>query len=185
MWLDGRGLEPSAALGGDDLEVGERGEVPIGDGLVDQGPEVFGRLKLRPGGRQEHQADAVGDGQAHGAVPAGVVEHEHDAARAPRPGLLCEGGQRGGEERLRQAGGEIPHHLAAGRPHEGADVQPSVAAMPERDRPFADGSPDPAADRLRVEAGRTQCVQPSSAQTSTGRSGCAASARATAASSPF
>ena len=64
MWLDGRGLEPSAALGDDSLEVGERGEVPIDHRLVDQGPEMLGRLQFRTVGRQKHRADPLGDSQA-------------------------------------------------------------------------------------------------------------------------
>src|SRR5918997_3127337 len=120
MWFDGGGLEPSAASGdgglepsaasGDGgLEVGERGEVPVDDGLVDQGPEVLGRLRLRTVGRQEDEADPLGDGQVFGAVPTGVVEHEDDVALAPGAGLPGEGGEQFGEERLRQANsGEIP-----------------------------------------------------------------------------
>jgi hypothetical protein len=37
-------------------------------------------------------------------VPAGVVEHEHDAVLACGPGLLSKGGRQGGEERLGDAG---------------------------------------------------------------------------------
>ena len=42
--------------------------------------------------------------------------------------------------------------LAAGRLHEGGDVQPLVAVVAEGDRPLADGRPDPAADRLQAKA---------------------------------
>ena len=102
-------------------------------------------------------------------MPAGVVQHEDDVALAPRAGLPREGGEQRLEEGLREAAGEIPDRLAAGRLHEGDHVQPLVPMMAEGDRPLADRRPDPAADRLQAEAGRTQCVQPSSAQTSTGR----------------
>jgi hypothetical protein len=44
-------------------------------------------------------------------VPAGVVEHEHDAVLACGPGLLSKGGRQGGEERLGDAGREIPDRL--------------------------------------------------------------------------
>src|SRR5215208_449950 len=178
VWLNGSGLEPPAALGDRGLEVSERGEVLIDDGLVDQGPEMLGGLEFRTIGRQEDERDPAGDGQAFGAVPAGVVQHEDDVALAPGAGLPGEGGEQLGEEGLRQAGREIPHGLAAGRLHEGDDVQPSVAVVAERGRPLADGRPDPAADRLQA---KTVLVL---RQTSTGRSGCAALAWATAASSP-
>jgi hypothetical protein len=46
--LDGGGLEPAAALGDDGLEVGERGEVPVDDGLVDQGPEMLDDVSMLP-----------------------------------------------------------------------------------------------------------------------------------------
>ena len=85
--LEDGGLEPSAAFGDDGLELGERGEVPVDDRLVDQGPEMLGRLQLRAVGRQEHQADPLGDGQALRSVPAGVVQHEDDVAFSAGAGL--------------------------------------------------------------------------------------------------
>ena len=53
------------------------------DGLVDQWPEMLGALEFRTVGRQEDEGDSVGGGQAFGAVPVGVVEHEADVALAP------------------------------------------------------------------------------------------------------
>ena len=46
----------------------------------------------------------------------------------------------------------IPHRLAAGRLHEGGNVEPLVAVMAEGNRSLADGRPDPAADRLQAKA---------------------------------
>src|SRR5918993_320776 len=135
-------------------------------------------------GRQEDEPDPARDVQALGPMPARVVEHEDDAALAARAGLAREGGERCGEEGPGEAAAEVPDRLAAGRPHGGGDVEPPVAVVAERGRPPADRRPDPAADRLQAEAGRTRCVRPSSARTSSGRSGCAALAPATAASSP-
>jgi hypothetical protein len=126
VWPDGCGLEPPAALGDGGLEVGERGEVPIDDGLVDQRPEMLGGLEFRTVGRQEHQADPVGDDQILGSVPAGVVQHEDDVALAPRAGLPREVGEQRLEERLREAACEIPDRLAAARLDEGDDVQPAA-----------------------------------------------------------
>jgi hypothetical protein len=79
--------------------------VPVGDRLVDQGPQPLGRLQLRAIRRQERQCDPVRDGQVLGAVPAGVVQHEHDVALAAGAGLLGEAGKQGLEQGLGQAGG--------------------------------------------------------------------------------
>ena len=83
--LDHGGVEPTAALGDHGVEVIEGGEVPVGDRFVHQGPEALGGLELGTVWGQEHQRDPVGHGQALGAVPAGVVEHEDDVPRAPGP----------------------------------------------------------------------------------------------------
>src|SRR5215218_2962931 len=160
----------------------ERGAVD--DRLVHRRPEVLGGLELARIGRQEDQADPVGDGQVLGSMPARIVGREDDAALAAGAGLAREEGEQFGEEGLRETAAATPERLAAGRLHEGGEVQPPAAVVAEGDRSPADGRPDPASDRLQAQAGRTQCVQPSAAQTSTGRSGCAASASATAASSP-
>src|SRR5918999_856233 len=66
--------------------------------------------------------------------------------------LAGEGGEQCGEEGLGEAAAEVPDRLAAGRPHEGGDVQPPVAVVAERGRPLADRRPDPAPDRLQAEA---------------------------------
>src|SRR3712207_8491041 len=44
---------------------------------------IFGRLQLRAVGRQEDEADPLGDGEALRPVPARVVEHQDDVAFAP------------------------------------------------------------------------------------------------------
>ena len=85
-------------------------------------------------------------------MPAGLVQHEHDDALASGPGLLGEGGQQSGKERLGDAGGEIPDRLAREGLGEGRDVKPLVAVMAECDRALALGRPDAAQDRLQAEA---------------------------------
>src|ERR687894_3007451 len=89
MWFAGGGLEPSAASGDGGLEVGERGEVPVDDGLVDQRPEVLGRLQLRTGGRQEDEADPLGDGQASGAGPCQPALSSTRTMWRSRPAPVC------------------------------------------------------------------------------------------------
>src|SRR5215207_5618168 len=80
--LEGRGIALAAAFGDDGTEFVQRGDMPVDDRLVHQWPEMLGGLEFGRVGRQKDQADPVGDGQALGAMPAGVVEHKDDAARA-------------------------------------------------------------------------------------------------------
>src|ERR687897_1758280 len=99
-------------------------------------------------GRQEDEPDPVRDVQALGPMPARVVEHEDDAALAARAGLAREGGEQCGEEGLGEAAAEVPDRLAAGRLHEGGDVEPLVAMVAEGDWSLTHRRPDPTADRL-------------------------------------
>jgi hypothetical protein len=151
------GIELATARGDGGAEVVERGEMPIDDRLIQQRPEMLGGLEFGRVGRQEDQADPVRNREAFGAMPASVVEHEDDAALAARTGLAGEGGEQFGKEGLGEAGAEIPERLAAGRLHEGGDVQPLVAVMAEGDRPLTDRRPDPAADRLQAKAVLVLC----------------------------
>src|SRR3954452_14130595 len=109
------GIELATALGDGGAEVVERGEMPIGDWLIHQRPEMLGRLEFGGIGWQEDQADPLGDGQAFGSMPAVVVEHEDDAAVAAGPGLAREGDQELGKEGLEEAWPEIAVRPAAGR----------------------------------------------------------------------
>ena len=150
--LEGGGIELATALGDGGAEFVERGEVPIDDRLVHQGPEVLGGLEFGRIGRQEDQADPVRNCEAFGSMPASVVEREDDAALASRAALTGEGGEQFGKEGLGEAAAEIPDRLAAGWLHEGSEVEPLVAVVAEGDRPLANGCPDPAADRLQAKA---------------------------------
>src|SRR3712207_3531248 len=105
--------------------------MPIRDRLIHHGPAMSGRLAFGRAGRQEDQADPIGDGKAFGSTPAGVVEREDDAALASRAALAGEGGEQFGEEGLGEAAAEIPDRLAAGWLHEGGDVEPLVAVVAE------------------------------------------------------
>ena len=106
VWPGGGGVEPAAARGDGGLKRLQCGEMRVDHRLVDQRPEMFSRLQLRTVGRQEHQADPVGDGEILRPVPAGIVEHQDDVALAPGAGLPGEGGEQFREEGLRQAGRE-------------------------------------------------------------------------------
>ena len=51
-WFELIAVENATARGDDVLEIGQGLEVLVGEGLVEDGPEVFSRLKLgRVGGR--------------------------------------------------------------------------------------------------------------------------------------
>src|SRR3954469_10313030 len=77
---------------------------------------------------------------------------EAPGALAPGPGLVGEGGQKRGEERLGDARREIPDRLAREGLGEGRDVEQLVAMMAERDRALSLGRPDAPQDRLQAEA---------------------------------
>jgi hypothetical protein len=150
--LEGGGIELATAFGEDGAEVVQRGDMLIDDRLVHHGPEMFGWLEFGRIGRQEDEADPVGDGQVLGSMPARVVEHEDDAALAAGAGLTGEEGEQFGEEGLGETAAEIPERLATGRLHEGGEVEPLIAVVAEGDRPLTTGCPDPAADRLQAKA---------------------------------
>src|SRR4051812_26709737 len=112
--LEGGGIELTTARGDGGAELVERGDVPIDDRLIHQRPEMLGGLEFGRVGRQEDEADPLGDDQALGSMPAGIVEHKDDAALAAGAGLTREGGEQFGKEGLREAAAEIPDRLAAG-----------------------------------------------------------------------
>jgi hypothetical protein len=91
--LDAGGIEATAALGDNCVELGQAGDMSVDDWLVHQGPEPLGGLQFRTVGRQEGEADPVGDGKTLRPVPTGVVEGEDDAALAPGAGVAGEGGE--------------------------------------------------------------------------------------------
>ena len=80
-------IENATALGHDVLEISKRGEVLVGEWLVEDGPEVLGRLQFGGVWGQVDEPEALRDGQVGRGVPAGAVEPEHDDAIPSRPGL--------------------------------------------------------------------------------------------------
>jgi hypothetical protein len=128
------------------MEVGVRSEgggIELATALGDGGAEFVERGEMPIDDRLIHQRPEM--------------QHEDDAAGAPCTGLAREGGEQFGKEGLGEAAAEIPDDLAAGRLHEGGDVQPLVAVMAEGDRPLTNGRPDPAADRLQAKAVLVLC----------------------------
>ena len=145
-------MENATALGHDVLEISKRRKVLVGEWLIEDGPEVFSRLKLGGVRGQVDGPDPIRHDQVGCGVPAGAVEPEHDDAIPSRPGLARKQRQKRREERLGDAVRDGPEGLAGDRLHEGGDVQPRVPVVAERDRPLTFGRPDPADDRLQPEA---------------------------------
>lgn len=144
--------ERSASLGKNRIDLGEGLEAAVGEGLVDDRPQPFGRLEFRRVGREEDEAHTLGNRKPGFAMPAGVVEDENDAARLSRADRLGELGQKLFEQRLADAVRQPPDRLSAHRLNEGGDIEPFIAMMAERQRPLADRRPDAAADRLQAKA---------------------------------
>ena len=112
---------------------------------------MLGRLQFRAVGRQEDEADPLGDGQALGRVQPALSSTRTMWRSRPAPVFRAKpasSASKKGFERPRRG----PDRLAAGRLHEGDHVQPLVAVVAKGDRPLADGRPDPAPDRLQAEA---------------------------------
>jgi hypothetical protein len=143
--------EGDAAGGNGGVEVGEGVEVAVGDGLVDVGPEGFGRLQLGGIGWQEDEADAVWHGERLG-VPAGAVKDEQDDPVAPCTRLAGEEREGVLEKLLVDAGREIPEALAGGGGDEGDDVEPFETVVAAGERAFSARRPDPAQDWLQPDA---------------------------------
>jgi hypothetical protein len=138
------GGEADALAGDSGVRFGEAAEVPVDDRLVEVDPQRLGGLELGGVGRQVDEAEALGDGETGRAVPAGVVEHEHDDAVPPGACLSGEEREDVLEVLLGDAGGEIPEALAGLGRDEGGDVEPFEAVVSDGDRPLPPRGPDAA-----------------------------------------
>jgi hypothetical protein len=144
--------ELSAAPCEDAVEFVEGREVSIGQGLVDEGPEMLGGLQLRTVGGLEDEPHALGNDEVLRSVPAGIVELEDDALARPGADRLGEVGEDLLEQRLADRIGDVPHRLAGGRLDEPGKVEPLEAVMAERDRSLAARGPASPRDRLQADA---------------------------------
>jgi hypothetical protein len=145
-------IEDSATVCDGSFQIGKGLEVLVGERLVEDGPEVLGRLQFGGVARQVDEPEALGHDQVRRGVPAGVVEQKRDHALASRSSLAGKERQQRGEERLGDAVRHVPEGLARGRLDEGGDVQPLVAVMAKRDGPLTLGGPHSAQDRLQPDA---------------------------------
>lgn len=144
------GLEVPAAFAEDRLQVIQRGEDAIGQWLVTQSPEALGWLQLGRVGRQEDQGQALRHDQFMAAMPAGLIEHQHDVdgwSDAHGRGKLR---QRLAEQGCRDSGQEQPEGLAGEGMDEGVLIEPLVAGTAGRNGLLAAPVPDPPQDRLEA-----------------------------------
>ena len=114
-WFELIAIENATALGHDVLEISKRGEVLVGERLIQNGPEVFGGLQFGRVWGQVDGPDPVRDNQVRFGVPAGAVEPEHDDAIPSRPGLTRKQRQQRRKERLGDPVRDGPEGLAGDR----------------------------------------------------------------------
>src|SRR3954447_22026417 len=105
-------IENTTALGDDLLEIGQGREVPVGEWLIQDGPQVFCGLKLRRIPGQGTGPDAIRPDPVWGGGPGGVGGPEYHGALPSRPGLAGKQRQQRGEERLGHSVRYVPEHLA-------------------------------------------------------------------------
>jgi hypothetical protein len=133
------------------LEVGEIGQHLVGDGLVDERPEPFGGLQLRRVGWEQDEIDAVRESQLGGAMPAGLVAHQHHPVIGIDAFIAGELGEREGKRLGAHGREQAPPTLPGRRPHEAVDVESLKAPSHAGRGPGADRRPDAAGDGQESE----------------------------------
>jgi hypothetical protein len=119
----GGGLDPVRIVGEitpplcqDLIEIGQSVEMLIGQRHIDHGQEMLCRLEFRGIGRQELEADAVGNLQILGDMTTGAIDNEHNDLVRPGSDVAGERGQGPVEHRCVHRGGQEPDDGAvAGR----------------------------------------------------------------------
>jgi hypothetical protein len=86
--------ESEAALSDREIDPLDGVEAAVGEGFVDERPEMLGRLELGTVGGLEYETNAVGHGEVLGFVPAGIVELKHDALVVPGATDLAQSDQK-------------------------------------------------------------------------------------------
>ena len=105
-------IENATTRGDDLLKIGKGREVPVGQRLIQNRPQVLGGLQFGRVWGQVDGPDPIRNSQVGLSVPTGAVENEHDEAIPSRPGLAGKQGQQRGEERLGDPVRDVPEHLA-------------------------------------------------------------------------
>ena len=146
------GLQGDAALGLRVFELVDRGEMPMGERGVGEGPPVLSRLPLGGIRRQAQQMDLLGHAQLGAGMPAGAVEDQHDLLLRPGANLAGEGGQLGREAGDAEGGGQGEARAARRRLDEADDVAPRVTVRHGRAGALPVAAPDLVQDRLQPDA---------------------------------
>jgi len=107
--------ERRAPRADDFVQSFDRFDMFVDDGLVDERPQRLRRLQFRRVGREKNQPHAIGHAQSRLAVPASVVNDEHDGAVDAGLGFAREAFEQRGEEGFRDAVVHIPEGFAARR----------------------------------------------------------------------
>jgi hypothetical protein len=149
VWLR---LEASAACELHVLEFLNRGELPVDQAGVGQGPEMLGRLELGRVRRQEQQMDMLGDAQPLAGVPACAIQDQHDLLGRTRPNGPREGGELDFKECDADAGGQVEDGAARGRMHKPDEVAPCEAVPHWCHRTLANRRPHAAQQRFQADA---------------------------------
>ena len=88
--------------------------------------------------------DALGDADLVAGMPACAIKDQDDPLGRSGTNVPGQGGEHLPEEGSCHGGEQQPLGLPGGGTDEATDVEPLVALLHGRDRPLADGRPDPA-----------------------------------------
>ena len=150
---DARGLTLEIGAVGelDVFELLDRGEMPIDQARVGEGPEMLSRLQFwGVWGQEEQMEDMLGHPQAHTAMPAGTVEDQDDLFVRASADLPGERGQFHLKERDRDTRGEMEQGPTRGRMDETHQVAPFEAVADWGEGPLANRRPDASEQRLEA-----------------------------------
>jgi hypothetical protein len=134
-------LKGEAALFLDCFQGGQTLESPVGERLVGERPEVFGRLQLRGVGGQEEEMNALWHRNLLPGVPAGSVQHQDDPFRWSCFDVPSKGSQHLTEEDRFDSWQEPPFGLTGRGTNEATDIEPFVALLDGSDRSLPDRCP--------------------------------------------
>jgi len=144
-------LQPTAAFHLHLLQCVKRSKGAIGQRLIAQWPQAFGRLHLRRIGWQKHQMDPLGNDELRTGMPPGPVQKEHHAFVWADSCFLGKESQGLGEDLHIHGRQQQPTCAPALWMHTGVDVHPFVALRHHRFDSPSFQRPDPPQDRLEAD----------------------------------
>lgn len=145
-------LEGETAVGLDRFQRLESFEALIGQRLIGERPEMFGRLQFRGIRREKEEVDALRHLDLVSGMPPCAIEHHDDPLGPPGANVAGKGCQHPGKERCRHGRQEPPLGLARGGADEATEIEPLVALLDGSDRPLSDGCPHPADEGEQADA---------------------------------